>query len=131
MESLTKFGLQRVEYYEELQNKCASLINLLGYTSEEIRDSNIRLKGYADDIAAYEAALEALEQMDDTPVREDSESEEESDSDSDKPRRRERRRARTATATPIATRIAIPIATATRTTRRRRARRANWERRRR
>ena len=83
--SLAKYGVQRVEYYEEMQNKCASLINLLGYTAEEIRDSNLRLKGYVDDIAAYEAALEALENMeqDESPIREDSESENESNSESE------------------------------------------------
>ena len=85
IESLKNFTAQRIDYSDEMMNKCASLINLLNYTPEEIRDSNIRMKGIAEDQAAYDAALEALENMadeDKSPIREDSDSDD-SDSDSD------------------------------------------------
>ena len=82
IECLQRFTEQRVDYCDEITNKCASLINLLGYTAEEIRDSGIRMKSIADDQAAYDAALEAMEAdenaKDESPIREDS-----SDSDSD------------------------------------------------
>ena len=82
IESLTRYANQRVDFCDEMQNKCASLINLLGYTAEELRDSNLRIKGYAEDEAAYAAALDALDAADEEPpVREDSD---DSDSDSDK-----------------------------------------------
>ena len=61
IESLTRYANQRIDFCDEMQNKCASLINLLGYTAEEIRDSNLRLKSYGDDEAAYAAALDALD----------------------------------------------------------------------
>ena len=84
IDALKRYSAQRVDFCEEMTNKCASLINLLGYTAEEIRDSNLRLKSYADEQAAYEAALAALEAADEeSPMHEDEDSDDDDSDDSD------------------------------------------------